>query len=74
MNEKDFNNNLKFENGEVIPDLSKYFYFSTPPLLGESFEIGNGILGTKRDVFLSILPYIYYDDRKTRNVWFLLRF
>jgi hypothetical protein len=35
--------------------------------LNSSFEIKNGLLGVKRDRFVSLIGYVY-NDKKTRNV------
>jgi hypothetical protein len=39
--------------------------------LNWSFEIKNGLLGVKRDRFVSLIGYVHFDenDNKTRNVW-----
>jgi hypothetical protein len=36
--------------------------------LNWSFEIKNGLLGVKRDRFVSLIGYVHFDDNKTRNV------
>jgi hypothetical protein len=39
--------------------------------LNWSFEIKNGLLGVKRDRFVSLIGYVHFDENnnKTRNVW-----
>jgi hypothetical protein len=37
--------------------------------LNLSFEIKNGLLGVKRDRFVSLIGYVHFDDKKTRSVW-----
>jgi hypothetical protein len=40
----------------------------TKSMLNWSFEIKNGLLGVKRDRFVSLIGYVHFDDNKTRNV------
>jgi hypothetical protein len=42
-------------------------------LLGNEYEIGNGIIGGKRDCFLKLTKYMKYtNEKKLREVYFSL--
>jgi hypothetical protein len=37
-------------------------------LLNDKFEIKNGLLGINRDIFLSLIRFLYFDDGKIKQI------
>jgi hypothetical protein len=48
---------------------SFFLFHSAVALLGASFEVENGVLGTQRDIFLKLISFMGHKDEPIKEVW-----